>query len=325
MKKNAIKCLMVVILGVVVAVAGGCSGSSGSGSSSSGSGGSTVTQDKAEIENVIETDTTGLFKGFVDDSGTYQDSSKASKASAEQEAELLSAYDFDMRPWWYRSPAAPVTKTYTVQVTGDTALVTVNRQRDWVFNLDLDHDLTFGTKTAEHEAVRYAIFTRGSSVEGATNNSAWQLSSITVAEATMRDDTLDTLAIEELTATVGGETVFNHTAAAAYIDLDDIPTLTAGAEVVVTAKATNSSGEVVVYLHNRAFRRLRHTRWIMFDDGQRGGDQTEGDDVYTGTYTVPTTPGYYHVAIDVISRSAFDDESTDNYSAYAWIFPYKVE
>ncbi len=324
MKKNAITYLMVVILGVVVAVACGCSGSSGSGSGSSGSGGSTATQDKAEIEEFIEADTTGLFKGFVDDSGTYQDSTKASKAAAEGQDDLLSAYDFEMRPWWYRSPAAPVTKTYTVQVTGDTALVTVNRQRDWVFNLDLNHDLTFGTKTAEHEAVRYAIFTRGASVDASTN-SAWQLSSITVAEATMRDDTLDTLAIEELNATVDGETVFTHSSAAAYIDREDIPVLTAGAEVVVTAKATNSEGEVVVYLHNRAFRRVRHTRRIMFDDGVRGGDQTEGDDVYTGTYTVPSTPGYYHVAIDVISRTAFDDESTDNYSAYAWIFPYKVE
>ncbi len=142
----------------------------------------------------------------------------------------------------------------------------------------------------------------------------------------MRDSALNTISINELTATSEGKIKLSINSADTSINTENIPILTAGEAVVVKVETVNTNGDVTVYLNNCAFHKNNHSRRRIFDDGESEGDETEDDDIHTGTYTVPSTPGYYHVCIDVIDIFDLSNESsTDNYRAYAWIFPYKVE
>ncbi len=139
---KSIDILTGIVLTIMICICSGCSGSSGSSSNASsitdsvnGLGKIAETfSDESKIQSLIEADTTGLFKGFVDDSGAHQDANKASNQPDTQLSDPPIIVHPN-NPWWYRSPAADATVNYTITVTGDTALTSIYREQDWFFIL----------------------------------------------------------------------------------------------------------------------------------------------------------------------------------------------
>jgi len=266
---------------------------------------SSTESDKEAILSLIDFDDSGLLEGL------QQEETEAIISSKKSRYKLA-----DQR--WYRSFNGNRSVNKDIQVLDDIAEVTISRTRNFNFNIDVDFDRVFGQKEANHASVRYAQFAKFAS-EG------WKLIHTSMVEINMQENSLNTISINEVSASVNGTLRWIGTSPSQLMNIEsELPTFYPGDEITVTVSVSNTNGGVKVFLHNKPFKRTGHTRRLMFDDGTTGGDKTAGDNIFTRTGTAPAPAGYYHVGIDVIDAEAFDDETSDNYRAYCWIFPYRV-
>ncbi len=218
---------------------------------------------------------------------------------------------------WGRRRVGPPECTVTLDQQGDTAHVTVVSQISGRLYVDRSDDgvRNPGSKEFAHTLYRSATFEHDAT--------GWHLSAVSPAEIVMADETRQTVHIEAVSATVGGEVVAEITDPAAELPVPDgLPTLRPGDRVVVTATVSHDPGslwvpDTFVFLHHGGHRDR------MVDDGT-GDDAVAGDGVYTGTYTIGTHPGRRLAVVDAIDSLCLQDESEDNYAAHGWAIPYRV-
>ncbi|MFN3431832.1 MAG: choice-of-anchor X domain-containing protein, partial [Candidatus Sericytochromatia bacterium] len=84
---------------------------------------------------------------------------------------------------------------------------------------------------------------------------------------------------------------------------DRIPTIAPGASVRLEVTASQKNG-AAPYVYAYVVGQTDRARLALRDDGTLG-DRTAGDGIFTGTITVPSTPGLRHLGIDVLNPAAF--------------------
>ncbi len=218
---------------------------------------------------------------------------------------------------WGRRRSGPPERTVTIEQVGETAYVTVESQISGRLYVDRSDDgiRNPGAKSFAHTLHRFATFEH--------DTSGWHLTAISPTNIEMADGDRQTLHIESVSATVGGEPVAEITDPGAELPLPDgIPTLRPGDEVVVTAAVVHDPGSIwvpdtFVFLHHGDHRDR------MVDDGS-GADAVANDGVYTATYTIGTRPGRRLAVVDAIDSVSLQDETDDDYAAHGWAIPYRV-
>jgi hypothetical protein len=106
-----------------------------------------------------------------------------------------------------------------------------------------------------------------------------------------------------------------------YFSRENLPTLAPGEELIVRMRV-NVAGEVVAVLHPRVFMVAPNPRLYLHDDGV-APDETAGDGVWSGSYTVGNRMGVFMAGTDVINWLTVHDTEAP-YDATGWAIPYRV-
>jgi len=218
---------------------------------------------------------------------------------------------------WGRRRIGPPDRTVTIDQSGDTAHVTVESRIDGRLYVDTSDDgiRNPGAKPFAHTLHRTATFER--------DGGGWHLTAISPSDIVMSDASRQTVTIEKVAATVGGEVVAEITDPAAELAVPEgFPTLQPGDAVVVAATVSHEPGSVwvpdtFVFLHHGGHRDR------MVDDGT-GADEVAGDGVYTGRYTIGDRSGRRLAVVDALDSVSLQNETDDDYAAHGWAVPYRV-
>ncbi|MDY6934816.1 MAG: hypothetical protein SVZ03_11445 [Spirochaetota bacterium] len=242
----------------------------------------------------------------------------------------------DFMPFWYRR-CHRESRDITIHIEDGIADVTLITGLEGYFMIDVDGDRRCGKKEIQDTAVRYAVFERNTIDEKKNGKGHWKLKELSPLEIQLQNEEKRTILILKVTALVDGETRFMVDDSAMMFGVpSELPHFSPGEVVKLTAKIENtnedgSERESYVYLHHSrrvlqpGMEKHRRRRHLIFDDGENGGDEVAGDNIFTGTYTIRNAAGFHHVGVDVLDAEMFEDETTQNYNSMAWVIPYIIE
>lgn len=223
---------------------------------------------------------------------------------------------------WGRRYGAPVTREYTVTVTGDTAEVSAVVTFDGVFVLDRTRDGVMNPtqKPLREQAFQRAILVRRTDVDSAGRR--WRLLGLSPRAWRMTDEAARTVRITQVVVRVNGETKLDVSDPSELFDANTrIPQLHVGDSVSVLAAVENTTGIdnvpptwvfLHVYHHGPAAR-----GWVRIPMRQRD------DGLYVRHWIVRFT-GRQRMIVDAIDSQAFNTDSEDDYRANSWGIPYRI-
>jgi len=233
---------------------------------------------------------------------------------------LLSTVDETLPPTiWWRKRDKVLKKDIDITIEGDTANVKVTTDIAGTLYVDDTRNgkLDPWSKPFYHTIVRHATFNKV--------HNRWKLSALSPVSINLTDSENQTVKIEEVTVyrEDTGDMIWQVTSPETLFSVpDELPILTAGTEIRVEARVTNSkdtsSGEPLtfVYLHRPGGRDLMH------DDGL-DGDVVAGDGVYTKIYKIGHNVGRYFAVVDAIDGDTLLDKDAP-YNSTALGMPYYV-
>ncbi len=233
---------------------------------------------------------------------------------------LLSTMDGTLPPRiWWRERDEVLKKDINISIEGDTANVKVTTDIKGNLYVDdtKDGKLDPWSKPFYDTIVRHATFHKV--------HKRWKLTAISPVSINLTDPENQTVEIKEVTVyrEDTGDMIWHATSPETLFSVpDELPILTAGTEIRVEAKVTNSketsSDEALtfVYLHRPGGRDLMH------DDGLEG-DVVAGDGVYTRIYKIGHNVGRYFAVVDAIDGDTLMDKDAP-YNSTAWGMPYYV-
>lgn len=223
---------------------------------------------------------------------------------------------------WARGNVQRLNREIGISISGNTASATVT-------------DLVAGTlfigtadgvllnpleKPFRHIRTRRGTFTK--------EPSGWRLTQISPVDASLEDPAQQTVQIQRVRASVGGNMVWEATSSSHLFDVPiGIPTFAPETEVLVEVEVSNSNNSgcdpaSYVFLHRPG--QTGRVRDLMYDDGATEGDKAAGDGIFSRTYTIANRIGRHFAVVDLIDAATFKDQMTP-YNATAWGMPYLVE
>ena len=283
--------------------------------------------DDSGIADLINGEYSDLFAiAYVDDDGAVYGDDPVGNGVPADGASRLFVQDGDdplgaLLPvaWGRRPIQRPLLDIY-IHIEGDS-LAEVTVEADLLGRLYVDTTDDYiknpGVKPIADQAERYSVFRRN------REDGRWDLTQITPLEIRLADPSRQTVSIENITAFVGGDVVWEVSdPSLAYDFPDEIPRFEQGTEVVVEALVdnTNATYDPASFL----FLHTPYTRRQMFDDGESENDRVAGDNIYTGTYTIGAEPGFKHSGVDILDSACLQNEMEDDYNSTAWCMPYEV-
>lgn len=266
--------------------------------------GCSKTSDSQEITDIITTDFSDWFG--------------SSPYTGQEEGDTLAPSGTKAYKWvfWYREDTLNAAPEISVDITGDSAYVSWNRNIDGIFHrFPVDtlpppprDSLQDIPKHLQDTVMRYGVFKK----DGDPNrHHGWRLKRLTGA---LIDSPNHTVSIDSVKITTNTDTVL-ITDPLAFRDTTNVLSLSCNDSVNVTVYV-DPSKSVLVFLHSR--RGTRHHRWMF---------HLESPGVFTGWWKAPRHTGRHLAAVDVIEYNAIfdDDETTYPYDAEAWIIPYRTK
>lgn len=210
---------------------------------------------------------------------------------------------------WYREMLPPA-RTIDTKLTDGLANATITANMKGTFFIKTNHDGgVYGRKTISAFGTRYATFQK---VEQATSTERRrELKEVSPMNVT----SLGTIEIAAVTIAMGANTRTIKDPAEKMTFPTGIPTLTASSTVTISAiVAEIVTATPRVYLHRDGKRKP------MVDRGSIGNGRRS----FSVTDTTGTSTGFKHIVIDAISGNVFSNETSQDYSANAWVIPYQI-
>jgi hypothetical protein len=191
-----------------------------------------------------------------------------------------------------------------------TAVVTIHRQLHGTFNIltgDLPEDSTRSVvhKRLNDHWVRKVLLKRAASDDSTAareDRTRWRIAGISGVEVTSKDATtqITSLRIQ------GGGLDTTVTDPLAFFRLRSILRFDVNTEITLTV--TTLKNDDIVVLHHRDHRFRFHNN---------------GDNTYTGVWSVGAVSGLQHVGVNALSHGTLYDD-TAPYDSKSWILPYVV-
>ena len=296
----------------------------GCGNSPTTSGGS----DDSDIADLLNGEYADLFEiAYVDDDGAvYGNDPVGDDGVSSGGSSRFVVQDGDdplgavLPVAWGRRPTCRPVRDIFIHIEGDSiAEVKVEADLSGRLYVDTTDDgfKNPGVKPIADQAERYSMFRRS------MEDGRWYLTQITPLEIRLTDSARQTVFIENIAAYVDGDVVWEVSDPSLAFEFpDEIPRFEQGTEVVVEATVgnTNDTYDPASFL----FLHTPYTRRRMFDDGESENDRVAGDDIFTGTYTIGTEPGFKHSGVDILDSACLQNEMEDDYNSTAWCMPYEV-
>ena len=212
-----------------------------------------------------------------------------------------------IRPiFWWREVERPIPRIITIDLVGDSAFVTVERDIEGWFNIvvDVDPDSILHKVLAD-SSKRYAVFKRDTVPE---YHRGWRVVSLSGVEIVSDFNTVRIDSVRLELAASGWDTLIVNPLQ--VFAREEVLTLPPDAEVEVTAYTNESTA--CVFLHT--FRPWRPHRWRF---------RHQGDGVFYGRWVTPHRLGIHHAAVDIIHHDTIYDDAY-SYDSHAWLLPYRV-
>jgi hypothetical protein len=230
---------------------------------------------------------------------------------------------------WGRRMGMPVRRNINVEIEGNTATVTKTLVFEGQFLLRNPTGEEPISKPANHTMMQTAVLQRLEHEETDQRTGRrrhWKLVALSPQEWVMTAADQQTVAIERLEIFVNGQSVAVIEDPSMLFELDGrIPRFDQGAEVKITARVKNYTGEhregdadTWVYLH-LFHARADARRWVRLPMAFN-----EATGLYERTWVVQQD-GRERLVVDAIDAGSFALDVPDNYRANLWAIPYRVE
>lgn len=227
---------------------------------------------------------------------------------------------------WWREIAGE--GSFSVFLENDPAAgvctVTVTRNLDAVFNIDVIHDgiLDPGEKTIEDYRSRRAILERIG--DASAPHGGWELIALTPATYGLRNESQQEVFIVDMKLYRDGELIWECNNPEQFYSVDtEIPVISEGDFLRFEAEAIHTSPsfepEFFIFVHGPCPTWPRH---LLYDNGEYG-DQTADDGVYTYEWYAEDTQFHHRwgIAADVIDADTMEDSEEEDYDSGAWGMP----